>query len=457
MKNNQKSLKRTMTERHIMMMALGGAIGSGIFKGSSSAINMAGPSVIIAYILGGFIMLFVMQGLAEMAVRNKNARTFRDLIEPILGPFSGYFIGWTYWIFWVFAMAAEAVAAASFLQFWLPDAPIWTLSLIVAVAVTTLNLFSVKVFAETEYWLAAIKIFVIILFIIFGFIILLIPFGGHRAAGFANLTGHGGFMPHGILGILTAMLVVVFSYGGTEMIGVTLAEVKNPEKVIPKAVRSTFIRILSFYVLPFLIMVSLVPWNELNSSGQSPFVTVFKMMGIPFVGHFMNAVMLTAVLSSLNTGMYSASRVLYTQAIDGRAWKVFAKLSKNQVPINAILASTFALYIGVLVAYFAKGKTFDYLMTSLGYTILIIWFFISLAHLKSRKNVRELNAYHVRLFPYTSWISLLAIVVIFIGVLFTTPVGGTAVTLGLYLLISVYFLFTKKEADFPLVERTNHH
>lgn len=392
-----------------------------------------------------------------MAVRSKNARTFRDLIEPILGPFAGYFVGWTYWIFWVFAMAAEAVAAASFLQFWLPNVPLWLLALIVSVAVTLLNLFSVKVFAETEYWLAAIKIFVISLFIVFGFIILFIPFGGHHAAGFANLTAHGGFLPHGVLGILTAMFVVVFSYGGTEMIGVTLAEVQNPEKVIPKAVRSTFIRILSFYVLPFLIMVSLIPWNQLNSSGQSPFVTVFQIMGIPFVSHFMNAVMLTAVISSLNTGMYSASRVLYTQALDDRAWKIFTRLTNNQVPINAILASTFALYIGVLVAFFAKGKTFDYLMTSLSYTILIIWFFISLAHIKSRKNVKQLTGYHVRLFPYTSWVSLIAIVTIFIGVLFSTPIAGTAITLGLYLLISIYYFFKKKGSTFSLIERTDHH
>ncbi|WP_066368675.1 amino acid permease [Neobacillus fumarioli] len=457
MGNNQKSLKRTMTERHVMMIALGGAIGSGIFKGSSSAINIAGPSVIIAYILGGIIMLFVMQGLAEMAVRGKNARTFRDLIEPILGPFAGYFVGWTYWIFWVFAMAAEAVAAASFLQFWLPNVPLWLLALIVSVAVTLLNLFSVKVFAEAEYWLAAIKIFVISLFIVFGFIILFIPFGEHHAAGFANLTAHDGFLPHGVLGILTAMFVVVFSYGGTEMIGVTLAEVQNPENVIPKAVRSTFIRILSFYVLPFLIMVSLIPWNQLNSSGQSPFVTVFQIMGIPFVSHFMNAVMLTAVISSLNTGMYSASRVLYTQALDDRAWKTFTRLTNNQVPINAILASTFALYIGVLVAFFAKGKTFDYLMTSLSYTILIIWFFISLAHIKSRKNVKQLTGYHVRLFPYTSWVSLIAIVTIFIGVLFSTPIAGTAITLGLYLVISIYYFFKKKNSTFSLIERTDPH
>lgn len=444
MESNQQNLKRTMKERHIMMIALGGAIGAGIFKGSSSAITMAGPGVVLAFILGGIIMFFVMQGLAEMAVQNNKARTFRDLIEPILGGYSGYFIGWTYWIFWVCAMAAEAVAAASFLQYWLPDQPIWVLSLIVSIFITLLNLFSVKVFAETEYWFASIKIAVILLFIVFGFVVLLVPMGGHPAVGFSNLTAHGGFLPNGIFGIVSAMLVVIFSYGGTEMIGVTLAETHNPEKVIPKAVRGTFVRILSFYVLPFLVIVSLIPWNAIDKAQQSPFVTVFEMMGIPYVGHFMNAVMLTAVLSAMNTGMYAASRMLYTQSLDGRAWRGFKNLSKRHVPVNAILASTFAIYIGVLISFFAGGNTFEYLMASLGYTILIIWFFICLAHLKSRKNKTELVGYYVKWFPYTTWIAILSIIAIFIGVLYTTPIWGTVVTLGLYLIVSLNY-FRKKQ------------
>lgn len=444
MESNQQDLQRSMKERHIMMIALGGAIGAGIFKGSSSAINMAGPGVVLAFILGGIIMFFVMQGLAEMAVQNHKARTFRDLLEPILGGYAGYFIGWTYWTFWVCAMAAEAVAAASFLQYWLPDQPIWVLALIVSIFITLLNLFSVKVFAETEYWFASIKIAVILMFILFGLAVLLVPMGGHPAVGFSNLTAHGGFLPNGIFGIVSAMLVVIFSYGGTEMIGVTLAEVRNPEKVIPKAVRGTFVRILSFYVLPFLVIVSLIPWNEVDGAKESPFVTVFEMMGIPFVGHFMNAVMLTAVLSAMNTGMYAASRMLYTQAVDGRAWRGFKTLSRRHVPVNAILASTFFIYIGVLISFFAGSKTFEYLMASLGYTILIIWFFICLAHLHSRKNQKELTGYYVKWFPYTTWVAIISIVSIFIGVLYTTPIWGTVVTLGMYLIISLNYFRKSK-------------
>ncbi|HJV44940.1 MAG TPA: amino acid permease [Bacillota bacterium] len=445
MSNHDQKLQRKMSERHIMMIALGGAIGAGIFKGSSSAINMAGPSVILAYVLGGIIMLFVMQGMAEMAVQHKEARTFRDLIEPNLGSFSGYFIGWIYWTFWVLAMAAEAVVAASFLQYWLPNIPIWSLSLIISIAITVLNLFSVKIFAETEYWFAFIKVFVILLFIIFGFVVLLVPFGSHSAVGFSNLTAHGGFFPNGIVGVIHAMLVVIFSYGGTEMIGVTLAEAKDPQRVIPKAVRSTFVRIVAFYVLPFLVIVSLLPWNQVDSSKDSPFIMVFELMGIPYVGDIMNAVMLTAVLSSMNTGMYAASRVLYTQSTDGRAWKLFSQLSTRQIPVYSILVGTVALYVGVLVEYFIGGTIFEYLMTSLGYTILLIWFFISAAHLKSRQNATQLTGYYVKLYPYTTWVALISIVTIFIGVLATTPAAGSLVTFGMYGLICLFFLINKRK------------
>ncbi|MFP7485504.1 amino acid permease, partial [Priestia filamentosa] len=247
MRDNQ-NLQRTMTSRHIMMMALGGAIGAGLFKGSSSAIDMAGPSVVIAYLIGGIILLFIMQGLAEMAVQNNKARTFRDLVQSHLGKYPAYFLDWIYWKMWVLNIAAEAVVSAIFLQYWFPQYPIWFLTLLVSVLVTVVNLLSVKVFAETEYWLALVKISVIILFILAGILLLFVSFGSHEAVGFSNLTKHDGFFPNGSVGLITAMLVVIYSYGGTEIIGVTLAETKNPEKVVPKAVRSTLTRIIAFYI-----------------------------------------------------------------------------------------------------------------------------------------------------------------------------------------------------------------
>lgn len=231
---------------------------------------------------------------------------------------------------WVLNIAAESVVVAIFIQYWLPDYPIWIFALSVSVLVTVINLLSVKVFAETEYWLAFIKITVIVVFIIAGLLLLLVNFGSHTAVGYSNLTDHGGFLPNGPAGLIAAMLVVIYSYGGTEIIGITLAETKNPEKVVPKAVRSTLVRIISFYLLPFFIIVSLIPWNEVNGVAESPFVMVFKMIGIPGADHIMNAVVILAIISSMNSGLYGSSRVLYTQAVDGRIPKFFHIYRKRE-------------------------------------------------------------------------------------------------------------------------------
>lgn len=442
MENDSQKLQRTMTSRHIRMMALGGAIGAGLFKGSSAAIDMAGPSVIIAYLIGGIILLFVMQGLAEMAVRNSGARTFRDLVQSILGKYPAYFLDWIYWKMWVLNIAAESVVAAIFLQYWLPDYPIWILALTVSILVTAINLLSVKVFAETEYWLAVIKITVIIVFIIAGLALLLLNFDNHTAVGFSNLTDHGGFLPNGPKGLIAAMLVVIYSYGGTEIIGITLAETKNPEKVVPKAVRSTLVRIISFYLFPFFIIVSLIPWNKVNGVPESPFVMVFKMIGIPGADHIMNAVVLLAIISAMNSGLYGASRVLFTQAVDGRIPKIFAHLSKKKIPVYAIMLCTFALYTGVIISLFAGSKTFEFLMGSLGYTVLFIWLIIAVAHLKSRKKQPErTSAYVVKWFPYTTWAAIIALSAILIGIIFTTSIIVTGITLAIYIFITLTYIY----------------
>ncbi|MGM0804032.1 MAG: amino acid permease [Bacillota bacterium] len=447
MKKSTEHLQRTMTSRHIMMMALGGSIGAGLFKGSSAAIDTAGPSVVLAYLIGGIILLFVMQGLAEMAVQNSGARTFRDLVQSVLGIFPAYFLDWIYWKMWVLNIAAEAVVAAIFLQYWFPDTPIWMLAFLVSIAVTIVNLLSVKIFAETEYWLALIKISVIIIFILSGLLLLFVSFGGHVAPNFTNLTEQGGFFPNGSAGLMTAMLVVIYSYGGTEIIGVTLAETKNPEKVVPKAVRSTLTRIIAFYLFPFFIIVGLIPWDKVNGVNESPFVMVFQMIGIPGADHVMNGVILLAIISSMNSGLYGSSRVLYTQAVDGRVPQIFARLSSKKVPFVAILLCTASLYAGVLISIFAGDKTFNYLMGSLGYTVLFIWLIIAFAHLKSRKQNNELSGYYVRWFPYTTWIAILSLFAILIGIVLTTSVIITGVTLGIYLLISATYMFRRKSLN----------
>nr|WP_245631904.1 amino acid permease [Alicyclobacillus ferrooxydans] len=435
-----QDLKRQLKPRHIIMMALGGAIGAGLFKGSDTSINQTGPGALAAYLLGGLILLFVMQGLGEMAVHHPQARTFRELIHPLLGPFAAHLTGWIYWLDWVLVMAAETAASAGFLTYWFPTVPVWLLALIVSVVMTVLNLFQVGVYGETEYWMSGIKIVVLALFVIFGIILLFTGFHGQPAPRFSHLTDAGGFFPHGLNGFASSLLVVMFSFGGTEMIGMTLGETDNPARIIPRAARGVIFRILLFYVLPILVIVSLVPWNHLGA-GNSPFVTVFQSVGIPYVAGVMNFVMLTAVLSATNSGMYAASRMLYTQSLSGQAPRFFTQLSNRKVPIRALLVSTSFLYVGVIVAFFAKGNTFGYLMTIPGYSVILVWILIAAAHLKSRSQRKGAPHSSTGGSVIGSWFALFALVAIFIGVVATTPIWGTIVMVIVLALVTVgYFM-----------------
>jgi AAT family amino acid transporter len=425
----QQSLERRLKPRHIMMITLGGTIGAGIFKGSSSAIEVAGPSVLVAYLVGGVILYVVMRSMAELALKNPQAKTLRDIVEPIIGPFAGYVLGWVYWIDWVLVMAAETAAASSFLQYWFPTVPLWILALIISIAMTALNLFEVNIYGEAEYWLAGVKIATLALFVILGGTLIFSKYSLHHAA--ANLVGHGGFFPHGLLGVASAMLVVMFSFGGIEMIGMTMGETKDPERTIPRAVRGVIVRVLLFYVLPILVILSLVPWDALGKA-QSPFVSVFQEVGIPYVGDIMNFVLLTAVLSAVNTGMYATSRMLYTQASLGNAPRAFAVLSRRKVPVRALLFSTAFLYIGVIVAFFAKGNTFDYLMVFPGYTVILVWALLAFARLKSGNLAPSVL------------ISFILILAILLGVLWTTPVMGTVITVLVVVAVSVSYLFQER-------------
>jgi len=436
MSASQQELSRSLKSRHITMIALGGAIGAGMFQGSSQSITLAGPSVVLAYALGGLILLFVMRSLASLVVRNPRAGTFRELVEPVLGSWTGYFIGWIYWLVWVLVMAAEVTVSAMFLQHWFSNIPLWVLSLVVSALITLLNLFPVRWFGEAESWLAGIKIATLAIFVLLGGALIFGAAGDHEAVGLQNLTSHGGFFPNGWNGLMSAMLVVIFSFGGMEIVGITLGETQNPEKVIPRIALSVVFRVLVFYVLPILVIVSLVPWNAL-AGGESPFVTVFRTVGIPYAADLMNFVMLTAVLSATNTGMYAASRMLFRQAADGKAPRAFARLSNRQVPVRALLLSTSFLYIGVIVALFAKGNTFGYLMTFPGYGTLVVWMILLLASICSRRQAGQSAS-------VMSLLSLLALFVVLIGILVTAPLVGTVVTLAAMAMVAVSYRFTTR-------------
>ncbi|MCR9045759.1 amino acid permease [Enterococcus faecium] len=440
-----KKLKKQLSSRHITMLALGGAIGAGLFKGSGEAIGIAGPSVLIAFLIGGLILYIVMKGLGKIVLSGGDTHHgLSGLIRPYLGAHSADFTDWVYWSMWIINIIAEAVAAASFLQLWFPHIPAWVFVFMLAVLTTIINLYSVRLFAETEYWLAFAKISVIILLIIFATYLV-----GQQMLGtgvfptLQQLTDHGGFTPHGMKGIISSLLVVIYSYGGSELIAITVSEADDPKRTIPKAIKGVMGRIISFYIIPLFLLLILFPWNTLAGTNVSPFVMVFEKMNIPFAADIVNFVIVLALFSSINSGVYASSRILFFRLKDRKgSSRKLAVLNKHQVPQRAVLFCTSVLYLGVALSYFVGDKLFGYLAGSLSYTVLLIWIIISAA------------SFVLALRKGTLWdkgISFFALAVlglIFLGILFTNSIGVTVLTGLLYLFI--YFSYQKKNDAFVL-------
>ncbi|NTR80474.1 amino acid permease [Enterococcus faecium] len=427
------------------MLALGGAIGAGLFKGSGEAIGIAGPSVLIAFLIGGMILYIVMKGLGKIVLSGGDTHHgLSGLIRPYLGAHAADFTDWVYWSMWIINIIAEAVAAASFLQLWFPHIPAWVFVFMLAVLTTIINLYSVRLFAETEYWLAFAKISVIILLIIFAAYLV-----GQQMLGtgvfptLQQLTDHGGFTPHGMKGIISSLLVVIYSYGGSELIAITVSEADDPKRAIPKAIKGVMGRIISFYIIPLFLLLIIFPWNTLAGTNVSPFVMVFEKMNIPFAADIVNFVIVLALFSSINSGVYASSRILFFRLKDRKgSSRKLAVLNKHQVPQRAVLFCTSVLYLGVALSYFVGDKLFGYLAGSLSYTVLLIWIIISAA------------SFVLTLRKGTLWdkgISFFALAVlglIFLGILFTNSIGVTVLTGLLYLFI--YFSYQKKNDAFVL-------
>ncbi len=441
-----KKLKKQLSSRHITMLALGGAIGAGLFKGSGEAIGIAGPSVLIAFLIGGMILYIVMKGLGRIVLSGGDTHHgLSGLIRPYLGAHSADFTDWVYWSMWIINIIAEAVAAASFLQLWFPHVPAWVFVFMLAVLTTIINLYSVRLFAETEYWLAFAKISVIILLIIFAaYLVGQQMLGSGVFPTLQQLTDHGGFTPHGMKGIISSLLVVIYSYGGSELIAITVSEADDPKRAIPKAIKGVMGRIISFYIIPLFLLLIIFPWNTLAGTNVSPFVMVFEKMNIPFAADIVNFVIVLALFSSINSGVYASSRILFFRLKDRKgSSRKLAVLNKHQVPQRAVLFCTSVLYLGVALSYFVGDKLFGYLAGSLSYTVLLIWIIISAA------------SFILALRKGTLWdkgISFFALAVlglIFLGILFTNSIGVTVLTGLLYLFI--YFSYQKKNDAFVLM------
>lgn len=430
-----------MAARHITMIALGGAIGAGLFKGSSSAIAAAGPSVLIAYFIGGIVLYFVMKSLEKLVLSSKDPHGLSGLVQPYLGNHTADFTDWVYWSMWMINIIAEAVAAASFLQLWFANVPTWVFVLIIALLTSLINLFSVALFAEKEYWLAFIKISVVILLIIFGvFLVAKQIFDTNLVTTFSGMTAHGGFAPHGFKGVINSLLIVIYSYGGSELIAITVSETEDPKRAIPKAIRGVIGRIISFYIIPMFLLLVIYNWQTLATSSMSPFVMVFNKMHIPFAGDIVNLIIILALFSSINSGIYASSRLLYFRLKNrqGKMAQRMAHLNKHHVPQRAVIFCSGTLYIGVVLSYFVGDRLFNYLAGSLSYTVLAVWILISLAGFGLSLKTKSLSG------KTMSLLALIALFLILIGILFTNPIGVTVFTAILYFII---FISYRKKND----------
>lgn len=392
MTNESSTLQRGLKNRHIQLIAMGGAIGTGLFLGSAQVIQSAGPSIILGYAIGGLIAFLIMRHLGEMIVEEPVAGSFSHFAYKYWGKFPGFLAGWNYWILYVLVAMSELTAVAKYINYWWPHIPAWTSVLFFFVVITAVNLTNVKFYGESEFWLAIIKVTAVISMIVFGLYLLFTADVGSSIS-FSNLWTHGGFFPNGFSGLFYMLAFLMFAFGGIELIGMAAAEAKDPKKTIPKAINQVVFRILIFYIGSLAILLSLVPWNQLDLGGldKSPFVMIFSQMGIGWAAHLLNFIILTAALSVYNSGMFANSRMLYSLAQQGNAPKVFAKTNKQGVPIPAVLLSALLIFGCVLLNYFVPEDALGHLMYVVVGALVLNWAMISITHLKYRRFVKHMN------------------------------------------------------------------
>ncbi|MGV0922307.1 amino acid permease [Empedobacter tilapiae] len=438
----EKELQRGLTNRHIQLIALGGAIGTGLFLGIGPAAVLAGPSVILGYAIAGIIAFFIMRQLGEMVVNEPVSGSFSHFAYKYWGSFAGFASGWNYWILYVLVSMSELTAIGIYVQFWWPDIPLWASSLFFFIVINALNLGSVKMFGEAEFWFSIIKVIAIIAMIIFGSYLLISGTGGEQAT-IQNLWNNGGFFPKGWLsgnsengfsGLFAAMALIMFSFGGLELIGITAAEAKSPEKTIPKATNQVIYRILIFYVGALIILFSLAPWETITDK-SSPFVMVFENLnGLKFnlfgntidfsrlIANALNIIVLTAALSVYNSSVYSNSRMLYGLAEQGNAPKFLKKLNKNHVPVMAIVVSSIFAAVCIIINKVIPEDAFHILMSLVVSSLVINWIMISITHLKYRKQKELENSktlFPSFIYPISNYICLIFLFGILIVMWFT--------------------------------------
>ncbi|MFJ2769483.1 amino acid permease [Streptomyces sp. NPDC087300] len=434
--DNGDGLQAGLKNRHLSMIAIGGVIGAGLFVGSSSGIAAAGPAILISYALVGTMVVLVMRMLGEMAAARPTSGSFSTYADQALGRWAGFSIGWLYWFFWVVVLAVEATAGAVILNGWIPAVPQWGWALIVMVVLTATNLVSVGSYGEFEFWFAGIKVVAIGGFVIVGLLAVfgVLPGSDNPGAGFAHLTDAGGFMPKGAGAILTGVLMVVFSFMGSEIVTLAAGESEDPQRAVTKATNSVIWRIGVFYLGSIFVVITLLPWNDKSIVKEGSYVAALNSIGIPHAGQVMNVIVLTAVLSCLNSGLYTASRMAFSLGRRGDAPKAFARTNARGVPQAAILGSVVFGFVAVWFNYQWKDTVFDFLLNSSGAVALFVWLMISFTQLRMRgiilREEPEKLVVKMWLFPYLTWVTIAMISFVLVYML-TDDAGRKQVLLSL--------------------------
>ena len=403
-----ETLHRGLKNRHIQLIALGGAVGTGLFLGSASVIKSAGPGVLLGYAIAGFIAFLIMRQLGEMVVEEPVAGSFSHFAYKYWGNFAGFASGWNYWVLYVLVAMAELTAVGKYIQFWYPEIPTWVSAAAFFIIINAINLTNVKVFGEMEFWFSIIKVAAVIAMILFGGWLLFSGNGGPEAT-VRNLWEQGGFLPNGFTGLIMMMAIIMFSFGGLELVGITAAEADNPQQSIPKATNQVLWRILIFYIGSLAVLLSLMPWTKVTED-TSPFVLIFHELGDSLVANSLNVVILTAALSVYNSCVYCNSRMLFGLAQQGNAPKALLKVDRRGVPVLSILFSAIATALCVLLNYTMPGEALGLLMSLVVSALVINWAMISLAHMKFRRNKEQQGVktrFPALFYPLGNWLCLL--------------------------------------------------
>ncbi|CAL9580920.1 amino acid permease [Streptomyces sp. NPDC007126] len=441
----RSGLQAGLKNRHLTMIAIGGVIGAGLFVGSSSGIATAGPGILLSYALVGTLVVLVMRMLGEMSAANPTSGSFSAHADRALGPWAGFSIGWLYWFFWVVVLAVEATAGAKILEGWIPAVPQWGWALIVMIVLTATNLASVGSYGEFEFWFAGIKVVAIAAFIVVGGLAVfgLLPGVDSDQAGLGNLTEHGGFLPNGPGAVLTGVLLVVFSFMGSEIPTLAAGESEDPQRAVTKATNSIIWRIAVFYLGSIFVVVTLLPWDARSIVDEGSYVAALDSLGIPNAGEIMNFIVLTSVLSCLNSGLYTASRMAFSLGERGDAPKAFARTTRRGVPQTAILSSVVFGFVAVFFNYKFPDTVFLFLLNSSGAVALLVWLVICFSQLRLRRIIQaetpEKLVVRMWLYPYLTWAAV-AVIVFVLGYMLTDTEHDGRSTVLLTLLVAAVVL-----------------